>query len=76
MSQLTVKEQIYGASVHKKYYFQWQKVTKYIYSSSVLKCSIEILVYYLSIFILCYFVLLLHQVSAGNTALFTFQLKI
>ncbi len=37
-------------------------VTKYIYSSTVLKFNFDILVLYLSISILCYFTLLLHYI--------------
>ncbi len=38
---------------------QWWKVTKHIYSRTVLKYNFEVLVHYLSISIFCYFILLL-----------------
>ncbi len=47
----------------------WQKVSKYIYSSTVLMHNFEILVFYLSISISCNFTLLLHYISEWNIAL-------
>ncbi len=52
-------------------YTQWWKITKYIYLSTVLKYSFEVLVLYLSVSIFCYFILLLNQTSEANIVLFT-----
>ena len=49
---------------------QW-KITKYIYSSTVLKYNFELLVLYLSISVWCYFILPLHYISEGNIVLST-----
>lgn len=39
-------------------YCQWWKVSRYIYSTAVLKYNFEVLVLYLSISIVCYFIFL------------------
>ncbi len=49
----------------------WWKITKYLNTSTVLKPSLEVLVRYLSISILCYFMLLLNYILEANTVLFT-----
>ena len=50
-------------------FFQWWNVTKYFYSSTVLKYNYEVL--YMSIYILCYLILLLVSVLKANIVLFT-----
>lgn len=44
----------------------WWNVTKYISSITVLKYKFEVLVRYLSLFFLCYILLLVHYTSKGN----------
>lgn len=55
---------------HQFYNYQWQNVTKCIYSDTALKYNFEVFVLNLNISILCYFILQLYYISETNV-LFT-----
>ncbi len=50
---------------------KWWDVTEYIFSSTVIKHKFEVLVFHLSVSILCYVILPFHNMSKANIALST-----
>lgn len=68
--EISLMERMLGQCKNSKHLKLWWNVTKYNYSSAVLKCKYEVLVLYLSI-ILCNIIFLGHYIAEANIVLFT-----